>query len=253
MKRFWSGLEGGKKVLIYSPSYKRAGDVKIREWFKSVILVVHEFEADEYREKEGGKILVVPDSLRGNIASVRNFILEEGFRQSDWVVMMDDDNRNLVYFEDGRRHTMNEKQALDFMVNGFVMCEEIGFRLWGLNLLDDNKAYREYSPFSMVSPILGPFSGHIKNPIRYDERLPLKEDYDLALQHLNEYRGILRFNKYAYNVGHIEGSGGVTAYRTKGEEYRQAMVLQGKWGKKIVKYDIERSINPILRVPIGGI
>lgn len=240
-------------MLIVSPSYKRAGNVEIRKWLKSVVLAVHEFEVDEYKEKESGDILVVPDRLRGNIAKVRNYILDEGFKNDKWVVMMDDDNRNLVYFENGKKYEMNEEQVIDFMVNGFVMCEDIGFKLWGLNLLDDPKTYREYSPFSMVAPILGPFSAHVENPIRYDERIPLKEDYDLALQHLNKYRGILRFNKYAYNVGHIEGSGGCTSYRTKNEEYGQAMILKKKWGDRIVKYDMEKSINPKLKVPIRGI
>jgi hypothetical protein len=38
------------------------------------------------------------------------------------------------------------------------------------------------------------------NDIRYDERIPLKEDYDLSLQHLNKFRKVLRFNKYFYKV-----------------------------------------------------
>jgi len=238
---------------VISPSYKRAGDVEIRKWMPSVILAVHEFEAEEYKKKEGGELMIIPDYLRGNIAKVRNYILDKGFEEDDYIVMMDDDNKNLVYFEGGERFELSEKGALDFMCNGFVMCEDAGLKLWGLNLLDDPKAYREYSPFSFLSVILGPFSAHVKNDIRYDERIPLKEDYDIALQHLNKYRGILRFNKYSYNVGHLLGKGGCTGYRNKSDEIRQAMILQGKWGSDIVSYDIKKSVNPRISVKIKGI
>ena len=66
-------------MKIFIPSYQRAGDVKTRETLGGGILAVHEFEAKKYEEKDGGEILVIRDDLKGNIAKVRNFILENAY------------------------------------------------------------------------------------------------------------------------------------------------------------------------------
>lgn len=73
---------------IYVPSYKRSDNVLIRSWLKDCILCVHEFEAKEYEQKQGN-ILVMPDSIRGNMAKVRNWILDNAIGNE--FVMMDDD------------------------------------------------------------------------------------------------------------------------------------------------------------------
>lgn len=240
------------KVIFVSPSYKRAGNVKVRKVIKDIILAVHEFEEKDYREKEGGELIIIPDNLRGNMARIRNFILEECYKKSDYVVMMDDDVSDILYHENGKRVSMKEKDIKDFVVNGFIMCEDMDIKLFGLNLLDDRKAYREYSPYSTLSVVLGPFCGHIKSSIRYDERLGLKEDYDYSLQHLRKYKGILRFNKYSYTVDHITGSGGCTSYRVREEEERQIRLFQKKWSRKVVKIK-DSSINPVIKCPLRGI
>jgi hypothetical protein len=78
----------------------------------------------------------------------------------------------------------------------------------------------------MSSIILGPFSVHLKNDIRYDETLPLKEDYDLAIQHLNEYRGILRLNGYHYICEQSTNKGGCASIRNRQREKEQFDLLQ---------------------------
>lgn len=241
-------------MIIISPSYKRAGKVQVRDLFPEAILAIHEFEEEEYRQKEGGELLVMPDKVGGNMARVRNYMLNWAFERDEWVLMLDDDVSEIVYFESGgeRNIITDHKQLMDFITNGFVMAEDMGVKLWGLNLLDDPQAYREYSPFSTLAVILGPFSAHIRNPLRYDERLGLKEDYDLALQHLRKYKGILRFNKYSYKVDHITLDGGCANYRMKDRERREIKIFQNKWGKKVVKIK-DNSINPVVKCPLSGI
>jgi hypothetical protein len=74
------------KILV--PTYKRAGNVLIRKWLTDAILCVHEFEYMQYRDKEGGEIVVIPDELRGNMAKIRNFMLNYGFAQDENIMMM---------------------------------------------------------------------------------------------------------------------------------------------------------------------
>lgn len=240
------------KPIYVSPSYKRAGKVHVRKLIKDVILAVHEFEVEEYREKEGGELLIIPDKLRGNMARIRNYILDECYKKSDYVLMMDDDVKAVQYFEGGKRRDMTEEQIHDFILNGFVMCEDAGWKLWGINIIDNRQAYRENLPFVTQSVVLGTFCGHIKNPLQYDERLGLKEDYDMALQHLRKYKGILRFNKYYYLAEHITMDGGCSSYRLQAEERKQIELLQRKWGDKIVRIK-DTSINPIVKSPLKGV
>lgn len=244
------GGECVNNILFISPSYKRAGKVKVRNVIKDVILAVHEFEEEEYREKNGGELLIIPNNLRGNMARVRNYILEYGFSKSDYIVTLDDDISNIGYYQNSKRHLMTDIK--DFVKNGFVMAEDFGFKIWGLNVVNARNAYREYSPISTLGVVLGSFTGHIKNNIRYDIRLGLKEDYDYALQHLRKYKGILRFNKYFYDIDHITLDGGCASYRTKGEEREQIELLQKKWGEKVVQIR-EDTINPLIHCPLRGI
>ena len=104
---------------------------------------------------------------------------------------------------------------------------------------------------------------HLKNNIRYDETLPLKEDYDLAIQHLNEYRGILRLNGYHYICEQSTNKGGCASIRNRQREKEQFDLLQKKWGSEIVREDTSNKgktkkvkkfdYNPIVKVPIKGI
>ena len=85
--------------------------------------------------------------------------------------------------------------------------------------------------------------------LRYDENIPLKEDYDFWLQSIRKYRKTLRFQSYHYMVDHINKTGGVVSYRTKQREEEQNKLLQKKWGSRVVKYDITKSINPRVHIP----
>ena len=102
-----------------------------------------------------------------------------------------------------------------------------------------------------------PFSAHLKeSDIRYDLNLPLKEDYDLTLQHIQKYGGCLRVNYASYNVKQAEQEGGCATMRNTEVEKKQFFDLQKKWGRDIIKRDnsSKRSFdfNPIIKVPIKG-
>jgi len=90
--------------------------------------------------------------------------------------------------------------------------------------------------------------------IRYDENLPLKEDYDISLEHIRTYGGCLRINYAHYEVKQAEQAGGCATYRNLKREKEQFFLLQKKWGKDIITRDkaSKRSFdfNPIIKVPI---
>tara|TARA_R100001594_G_scaffold55640_1_gene89269 strand:+ start:456 stop:1172 length:717 start_codon:yes stop_codon:yes gene_type:complete len=237
------------KIVI--PSYKRAGNVLTRGVFSDSILAVHEFEADEYKQKDSGDLLVVPNNLKGNIAKVRNYILDS--IDDDRIIMADDDIRSIGYHENGKQNNIDKDRLMEFINNGYEMARDMNITLWGVNLQSDPKFYRNYSPLSMLSPILGTFSCHYKPELRYDEDLFLNEDYDFYLKTIKKYRKTLRFNKYYYMADHLDMSGGCGSYRLKDTEIEQGKIMQKRWGGRVYKFDINKSTNGRIKVPLSGI
>ena len=240
---------------LFCPSYKRPHDVRTARIFgDDLTLCVQDFEADAYRAAyPNNPILELPDTVRGNMAKVRNYIRDRA--NADWFVMLDDDINWMGYHQQCKRVEMDKEHIVEMLVNGFEMAEDLGVPLWGINLVDAPRCYRQYSPISFLSPVLGPFSCHIgvDHAIRYDERLGLNEDYDFALQVLNRYRKILRFNKYFYVCEHLDQPGGCAAHRSMDRERRQSEIMIAKWGPEIVAYKLDKTPNPRINVPIRGI
>jgi hypothetical protein len=237
-------------MKIVVPSYKRSSICQTPHYLSRSIILVNKSEEEAYKKEFNNEILVMPDEKGGNMARVRNFVLDSF---DDDIVMVDDDVKYFGFWENNRHYDMGEEEVYSFFKDNFRMARELGTVLWGVNLLEDKKAYREYSPFSLKSIVLGPCLGIAKeNVIRFDEELGFKEDYDFSLQVLNKYRKILRFNKYHYLCKHIKMKGGCPSYRTRDIEREQARKFRNKWGGKIVKIK-KNDINPVIIVPINGI
>lgn len=241
-------------ICFYAPSYKRPKDSLTQEVFPCVTYVVSKSEAKDYK-KYNKRVKIAPDSAQGNVSRIRNWILDNA--ESEKTVIVDDDLKGFARYADGKAIKLTHDEWVEFCEMGFNLADEVGAKFWGVNLLPDKGAYREYSPFSFKSTILGPFQCYNNLDLRYDEELPLKEDYDLSLQVLQKYHITLRFNAYHYICKQHTNVGGCASYRTIQREKEQFNLLQKKWGANIVKSDQKTNggydINPIIKVPIGGI
>lgn len=238
------------KVIV--PSYKRAGlTTTDRLLGGDCALAVHEFEAEAY-ERAGARVMVVPDAARGNIARVRNWILDHA--DDDEIVMLDDDLKEVGYFGKPAKHNaMSAGEILRLLRRGFVLARDWGATLWGVNLQNDPKFYRTWTPFSTLLPVLGTFSCHVAPTLRYDETLSLNEDYDFFLKTIRERRVVVRMNKYYYLADHVNKRGGCSTYRTVEREREQAEIMRRRWGSDVVRYDFSKSFNPVIHVPISGV
>lgn len=244
---------------IYSPSYKRAKICKTHKYIKEVFYVVAENEAKEYKAIHD-KVIIIPNKIQGNISRVRNYILDNFLNVDEKLIMVDDDFKSIGCFEGNLLKKLNEDEVYQMIEKGFLLCEDLGAKLWGLNIISDKGSYREYTPISTNAMILGPFNGHVMHDLRYDERIPLKEDYDLSLQMLNKFRKTLRLNMYHYNSEQNTIEGGCASYRSVITEAEQFNLLQKKWGEKIVTRDKKSDkkqkyfdINPVIKSPIKGV
>ena len=256
------------KISVSCPSYKRPL-VETLDYLPFCKVWVDEGEFDSYvkANKKGSDIISCAKGIQGNMCRIRNHIIKTEFERGiEAVCIIDDDMKGVYYWENKISHMVKGSEFLSFIEKYSDLANQFDVKLWGLNINQDKQVYREYTPFSMSSFIGAPFMVFMKgNDLMFDERLSLKEDYDMTLQQLNKYRKVLRINKYFYNVKQSEQVGGCSAYRNFDEEKRQLELLQKKWGSQIVKIDkANRShnlkkgkskidYNPIIRVPIGGV
>ena len=245
------------KISFFAPSYKRPQKSITQELYPFVSLVVMENEKKNY-ENNNNKIITCPNEVQGNISRVRNWIKDNLMNDNDAIIMLDDDNKGIGRWENQKYKIYNADELFEFCESLVILCKDFNYYSFGLNCVIDKGAYREHTPFSTTKFIGAPFHGIIKgNTCRYDEELPLKEDYDWTLQNLVKYKGILRCNYASYNVKQAEQIGGCANMRNIKEEERQFLLLQKKWGNKIIQIDKKSKksfdFNPILKSPIKGV
>lgn len=250
------------KVKFYAPSYKRPEKSITQKNYPFIKLVVRESDAEEYL-KNGNDIVICPDSAQGNVSRVKNWMLDNLYDEDvDCIIFMDDDCSGIFRWEGHKKVKLNADELLELGDSLTEVCNDWGFKLWGLAPIPDKSVAREGTPFNTLSFVGSPFHAHLKGSgIRYDEELSLKEDYDITLQHIQKWSGVLRVNWLCYSVKQgVSGSGqtgGCATYRNNDNEIRQFKLLQKKWGSHVVKRDKssrrEFDTNPIISVPLKGV
>lgn len=251
------------KIVIACPSYKRP-KVETLDYIPYCRVYVAPEEYSAYKlANPDGDIVKCAEGVQWNLCRVRNYILDEEFKNwADVVLIIDDDLKKIGKFIDGGEYILTADDFLPFLEKYSIMARDLWVYFWWINVNSDKKCYREYSPFSMVAYIWWPFQCFLKDGgLRYDENLPLKEDYDMTLQQCNKYRRVLRVNAYHYFCKQSEQSGGCATYRNIEREIQQFEALQKKWGNKIVKRDTlagkknrkYEDYNPVIHIPIKWI
>ena len=252
------------RISVNIPSHKRP-TVETLRYYPHCKVWVAENELEEYRENNpDADVVSLGESSGKNISVIRNHILKAEFANgADVVCMLDDDVKGIYRFNKAKHNNFGYEKTkvtdfLAFVERYTEMAKEMGAYLWGVNLNKDSRSYNHYKPFNTNNIILGPFSCHLKGgDIFYDENIPLKEDYDLALQHLNKHRKILRLNMYHYVCKQSENKGGCAVYRNYHTEAMNFELLRKKWGSDIIREDKgskkKFDYNPIIKVPIKGV
>ena len=198
------------KISINCPSYKRP-KVETLDYLPSCKVWVAEREYEDYLKANPGfekNIICAPNEKQGNLCRIRNYILDQEQAENDVVLLIDDDLHAIGKFVANGRYgyeeeILNEDQLYSMLERYSRLCRDFGFVYWGIMCNKDALSYRQTTPFSTVSYIGGPFQCFLKeNDLRYDERLPVKEDYDMTLQQCNKYRGCLRVVQH---IGIITG------------------------------------------------
>ena len=248
---------------VIIPSYKRANDLKGKDYFFMAKYCVPESQIQDYIDVVGkDRVISLPDEQDGDITRKRNWILKNIPRP---LIMIDDDVSNLVYWDNrinGNSYLSKElpRDYLEDVLKSFIsMAEQFNVKLFGVSQNKDDRTHKEFCPFNLTNIVLGPFQGHLEHDLLFDERVGTKDDYDMALQHLSKYKKVLRFNKFAYDCEHGDNKGGIVSYRSKEKEIEYCKAIMMKWGTKVIKYQIPpRKMTDLLNakkvnVPIKGV
>jgi|TARA_B110000116_G_scaffold266119_1_gene276357 hypothetical protein len=249
-------------LIVIAPTYRRASSAITHKILPCVVYAAHGFEIEDYRQK-GHKVIALPDNTMGNIARVRNWLIEYALeKKQDRLLLVDDDLISVQEFYDSgpRPKKLIGKSLKQRIESCFDLSEQWGTALWGINCVSEKGGFKEYTPFSLKRYCSASFHGMLLSrigSIRYDEDLPLKEDYDLCLQLLNRDRKTLRVNSLSMTKNDHKNEGGCAMYRNTKKEAQQMKALVRKWGSQIVQDDSlsreKMDINPVIRVPIAGV
>lgn len=250
---------------VVIPSFDRAHGLLGADYFTMAKYVIPHSQRDQYTKVIGAdRLIVIDDAHDGSITKKRNWILANIPRP---LVMIDDDVASIGYFEGrkGRKDGEHKPKTLQpvqldwFFRHSADMAEQFGARMWGLAQNEDNRIYKEFQPFSLAKVSLGPVQGHLDHDLLFDHSVGTKDDYDMAIQQLNKYRVLFRWNKFHYICEHGDNAGGIVSYRTKDREIEYCKRIMVKWGKKIIQYQIPpRKMADLLNakkvnVPINGV
>ncbi|MBL4760581.1 MAG: hypothetical protein JKY80_07000, partial [Mariprofundaceae bacterium] len=209
------------EINIVIPTYNRPqGLLGVRYFGQHAKWVLPESQQSSYwKVLNKEQMIIIPDKCDGNIGRKRNWILDNIPRP---LIMIDDDVRHIstmqgrVADEDFTPYIKVDIEVfIEFIQQGFEVCDQFGAKMWGVAQKPDEREYREFIPLNMTKPVLGPFTGHLDHPLRYDEEMGSKDDYDMALQQLREYKKVIRLNYMAYDCDHGNNAGGIVSMRTQ--------------------------------------
>ena len=208
-------------------------EVHLGRLAKEAIWYVGENEGALYADDVTGTIVE-----SGGLVASRNAALEDAFANDLPCVQLSDD---LMWVKRrmGKESILktNLPNAIDYIL-GILLSSTA--RLGGAAATDN--PYFAPEGISDWALIVGDLSIHLPSPIRYDTGMPLKEDFELSIQHLKTYGEVCRVNDIIPSWLHRTNAGGAVAYRTPDLEHEaidRIEELHPGWTRPNVKRENE--------------
>ena len=207
-------------MLIAIPSKNRAGNTTTDKILPNVgTFFVPESEVRQYDYVKN--VIGVPKEIQG-ITQTRNWILKNTDQQ--WVVFIDDDSKFVGYTEmqsrKAKRHEVRDEQFwYDEFLKYFDLCEQIGYKIWGVKTESAPRSMYPYKPINFKTYITASCMGLINDgEFYFNEDFKVKEDYEICLRHIQKYGGVLGVRYLHWENEHWVTDGGCKDYRTVSNE-----------------------------------
>ena len=214
-------MKQGHQVYVISAG--RYNDLPFTvEQKKSYIFCVKDGEKKLYQESGCEQVYET-----GKLIPSRNFALDHAFERQKMCIQLSDDIKEVK--TNPNSESVNLADVVEEIAHKFK--QTTGVYLLGIPPTDN--PFFAKSIISKNTFCIGDLFFSKPNPLRFDEKLTLKEDYDYTLQHCKEYGIVLRYQKYLFSFVHYKNQGGVVSYRNDEEEQNNIRLLKLKWGKAI--------------------
>lgn len=222
---------GANRVWMAVVSSGRPENVRpMAEKIGAATWYVPEEQMDEYADQG---VVVRPGSATG-VTPVRNRILDTAFGPlcpDTIAVMLDDDLKWAAFASNGKAEHVPPRVAITNMVR---RLKESDFHLAGAS--PTNNPYFTRQSQSIHLFIRSGVLAVKPTPLRFDENLKVKEDYDYTIQHYLEYGGVLRCDDLLFDFQQRTNKGGYTDSRSLEREEAAVQYLMSKWGKLVKRH-----------------
>lgn len=205
-------------MLIAIPSKGRAGKTTTNKVLPNYgTFFVPESEAHQYKGIVKN-IVSIPNNVQG-ITPTRNWILKNTDEKR--VVFLDDDVRNagyvkMLYEKCKQIKIYDENFWVDEFLKYFDLCEQIGYKIWGVKTEGATRSVYPFKPILLKSYVTASCMGMINDGEYYfNEDFKVKEDYEICLRHIVDKGGILAIRYLHWENDHWEQDGGCKDYRTR--------------------------------------
>ena len=140
------------RISINCPSYKRP-KVETLDYLSTCKVWVAQREYQDYLDANPeftDNIIPVPDNVQGNVCRIRNYILNNELMTNDVVLLIDDDLHKIERFEPNgmfgyEKFILSEEELYDMLERYSTLCDEFGFKHWGIMCNQDALSYRQYA------------------------------------------------------------------------------------------------------------
>ena len=224
-------------MLIAVPSKNRAGRTTTDKILPNLsTFYVPKSELHQYENIKN--VIGVPNNVKG-ITETRNWILKNS--DDKYVVFLDDDVKNCGYTKLEERNSKkidikDEGFWWEEFIKIFGLCEDIGYKLWGVKTESAPRSVYPYKPILTKTYLTASCMGIINDgEFYFDEKYKVKEDYEICLRHIVKYGGILGIRYLHWENEHWETDGGCKDYRTVSMEKEAIKMLNKQYPNMIRK------------------
>jgi hypothetical protein len=168
----------------------------------------------------GASTILTVDGL----CAARNVALDHAFYEDYYCVQVSDDLGRLSRAHGKKRLDLAVPTAIEWLVDALARSHA---RLGGIAPTDN--PYFSRKLMSRTAFVVGDLIVVKPTPLRFDEALKLKEDYDYTLQHLRQYGEVLRADFILATFKHYTNKGGAVDARTPQVEQETIAYLLKKW------------------------
>lgn len=187
---------------------------------------VAEGEGADYRRAGASSVVE-----SGALTRSRNRAMEDAFAQDAWCLQVSDDLTSCH-----RAISKKEKAEISLWDAATELkkeMEKIKARLGGAAPTKNEYFYNPDKPVKSSAFIVGDFLLIAPSKPRFDERMKLKEDYAITLDHMICYGRVCRYDRLLMGFKHRDNPGGAVAYRTPELEQQTIKYLKKKYGSMI--------------------